>query len=126
MDNIILKSIGGSPFIFCDLKLSNITPPTYNPFQDLLFKGLLRMESLPAAPAVNLAAQLAPLTPSPLWPPPCYMLSADVHCNKNPIYVFLFWELRGLSPSLYIHESMSDLYIPIFHIFPAAELADRS
>jgi hypothetical protein len=27
------------------------------------------------------------------------------HCKENPIYVFLFWELRGLS-------SMSDLYIP--------------
>ncbi len=34
------------------------------------------------------------------------------HCNENPIYVFLFWELRGLSPNLHIHVSMSDLYIP--------------
>jgi hypothetical protein len=30
-----------------------------------------------------------------------------VHCNENPIYVFLFWELRGLSPNV----SVSDLYI---------------
>jgi hypothetical protein len=28
--------------------------------------------------------------------------------NENPIYVFLFWELRGLSPN--IHVSVSDLY----------------
>ena len=29
-----------------------------------------------------------------------------------PIYVSLFWELRGLSPNFYIHVSVSDLYIP--------------
>jgi hypothetical protein len=34
------------------------------------------------------------------------------HCKENPIYVFLFWELRGLSPNFYIHVSVSDLYIP--------------
>jgi hypothetical protein len=32
------------------------------------------------------------------------------HCNENPIFVFLFWELRGLS--LIFHVSVSDLYIP--------------
>ncbi len=35
----------------------------------------------------------------------------QVHCNENPIYVFLFWELRGLSPKLHIHVFVSDLYI---------------
>ncbi len=35
-----------------------------------------------------------------------------VHCKENPIYVFLFWELRGLSPNFHIHVSVSDLYIP--------------
>ncbi len=30
-------------------------------------------------------------------------------CNENPIYLFLFWELRGLSPFFHIH--VSDLYI---------------
>ncbi len=34
-----------------------------------------------------------------------------LHCNENPIYVFLFWELRGLSPNFHIHVSVSDLYI---------------
>ncbi len=34
-------------------------------------------------------------------------------CNENPIYVFFFWELRGLSPNFYIHVSVSDLYIPM-------------
>jgi hypothetical protein len=34
------------------------------------------------------------------------------HCKENPIYVFLFWELRGLSPNFHIHVSMSDFYIP--------------
>jgi hypothetical protein len=42
-----------------------------------------------------------------------------VHCNENPIYVFLFWELRGLSPNFHIHVSVSDLYISRIgpHIF---------
>ncbi len=30
-----------------------------------------------------------------------------LHCNENPIYVFLFWELCGLSPNLHIHVSVS-------------------
>jgi hypothetical protein len=34
------------------------------------------------------------------------------HCNGNPIYVFLFWELRGLSPNFDIRLSVSDLYCP--------------
>ncbi len=45
-----------------------------------------------------------------------YLLDA-VH--ENPIYVFLFWELRGLSPYFHIQVSVSDLYIPKIspHIF---------
>ncbi len=35
-----------------------------------------------------------------------------MHCNENSIYVFLFWELGGLSPKFHIHVSVSDLYIP--------------
>ncbi len=35
-----------------------------------------------------------------------------MHCNENPIYVFLFWGLRGLSPNFHIHVSVGDLYIP--------------
>jgi hypothetical protein len=42
-----------------------------------------------------------------------------LHCKENPIYLFLFWELRGLSPNFHIHVSVSDLYIPRIgpHIF---------
>jgi hypothetical protein len=42
-----------------------------------------------------------------------------VRCNENPIYVFLFWELRGLRPNFHIHVSVSDLYISRIgpHIF---------
>jgi hypothetical protein len=43
-----------------------------------------------------------------------------LHYNENPIYVFLFWELRGLSPNFHIHVSVSHLYIPrisLLHIF---------
>ncbi len=34
------------------------------------------------------------------------------HCNANPIYVFLFCELRCLSPNFHIHVFVSDLCIP--------------
>jgi hypothetical protein len=40
------------------------------------------------------------------------LLHESIHCNENPIYVFLFWELRGLSPNFHIHVSVSDLNIP--------------
>ncbi len=30
-------------------------------------------------------------------------ISGLKHCNENPIYVFIFWELRGLSPNCHIH-----------------------
>ncbi len=43
-----------------------------------------------------------------------------LHCNKNPIYVLVFWELRRLSPNFHIHVSLSDFY------FPAAEQEDQS
>jgi hypothetical protein len=36
----------------------------------------------------------------------------QLHCNENPIYLFLFWELRGLSPNFHIQVFVSDLYIP--------------
>jgi hypothetical protein len=35
-----------------------------------------------------------------------------VHCNENPINVFPEKELRGLSPNVHIHVSMSELYTP--------------
>ncbi len=34
-----------------------------------------------------------------------------MHCKGNSVYIFLFWELRGLSPNFYIHVSVSDLNI---------------
>jgi hypothetical protein len=43
---------------------------------------------------------------------PALHVNSSLHCNANPIYVFLFWELRGLSPNFHIHVSVSDFYIP--------------
>jgi hypothetical protein len=37
--------------------------------------------------------------------------SSLLHCKENRIYVFLFWELRGLSPNFHIHVYVSDFYI---------------
>jgi hypothetical protein len=30
-----------------------------------------------------------------------------MHCKENPIYIFFFWELRGLSHNFHIHVSVS-------------------
>jgi hypothetical protein len=48
--------------------------------------------------------------------------STYAHCKENPIFIFLSWELRGLSTNFHIHVSVSDLYIPRIgpHYFPAA------
>jgi hypothetical protein len=35
-----------------------------------------------------------------------------LHCKEDTIYVFPEIKLRGLSPSFYIHISVSDLHIP--------------
>jgi hypothetical protein len=47
------------------------------------------------------------------------LIERPERCKENPIYVFLFWELHGLSPNFHIHVSVSDLYIPRIgpHIF---------
>ena len=34
------------------------------------------------------------------------------HCKEYPNYVFLYWELRDLSPNVHIQIYVSDLYIP--------------
>jgi hypothetical protein len=51
-----------------------------------------------------------------------------LHCNGKSIYVFLFWELRGLSPSFHIHVSVSDLFSPRIgpHISSSRQKADPS
>jgi hypothetical protein len=36
-------------------------------------------------------------------------LGNEQHCKENPIYVFLFWELRGLIPNFHIQMFVSDL-----------------
>jgi hypothetical protein len=37
---------------------------------------------------------------------------AAPHCKENPIYEFLFWELRGLSTNFHINVYVSYLCIP--------------
>ncbi len=41
-----------------------------------------------------------------------WVAKTGMHCTGNSVYVFLFWELRGLSPNFHIHVSVSDLYVP--------------
>ncbi len=48
-----------------------------------------------------------------------------VHCKENPISVFLFYELLGLSPNFHSPVSVSDLkYIfqGLVHIFPCSRI----
>ncbi len=45
------------------------------------------------------------------------------HCNENPIKVFLFWELRGLSRNFHIHVSVSNYLFPgSVHIFDCSKI----
>ncbi len=64
------------------------------------------------------------LSSSPLSTAPYIYITFLVHCNENPVSVFPEKELRGLSPNIHIHVSVSDLYIlgigPCN--FPAAEI----
>jgi hypothetical protein len=41
-----------------------------------------------------------------------YEKSFIIHCNENPIYLFLFWEFHGLNPNIHIHVPVNDLHIP--------------
>jgi hypothetical protein len=38
--------------------------------------------------------------------------TVDTALQRKSPFVFLFWELRGLSPNFHVHVSESDLYIP--------------
>jgi hypothetical protein len=40
----------------------------------------------------------------------CWVAKQQVHCNENSIYLFLFWELSGLSPNFHIHVSVSEQF----------------
>ena len=52
-----------------------------------------------------------------------FFQAVPLHCKENPIYVFLFWELRSLIPNFHIHVSVSDLYFPgSVHIFPCSRI----
>jgi hypothetical protein len=64
------------------------------------------------------ASETAQLKPTASWAfasatqvRPKILVPDYIHCNKNPIYIFLFWKLRGLSPNFHIHVSVSDLHI---------------
>ncbi len=50
--------------------------------------------------------------PCPRQIQPWQFKSVEGTLQKNPIYVFLFWDLRRLSPNFHILVSVNDLYIP--------------
>jgi hypothetical protein len=54
-----------------------------------------------------------------------HFISVSPHCNENPIYVFLFWELRGLSPDIHIsHRYISVVYV-VYWILIGSSFAVR-
>ncbi len=56
-----------------------------------------------------------------------WFLLREQHSNSNSVYIFLFWELRALSPNFQIHVSVRIYIFPgSVHIFPPAEKADPS
>jgi hypothetical protein len=63
--------------------------------------------------SVNLANKVQIPQDLPTWRclPGSLSLYAEQHCNENPIYVFLFWKLRCLSPNFHIHVSVCEQFI---------------
>jgi hypothetical protein len=53
------------------------------------------------------------------------MMLLSLHCNGNSVYIFLFWELRGLSPIFHIYVSVSDLFIPRIGPHTSSSRKDR-
>jgi hypothetical protein len=45
-------------------------------------------------------------------PRPSSDMDTEHYTDEKTIYVFLFWEMRGLTPNFHVHVSVSDLYIP--------------
>jgi hypothetical protein len=66
--------------------------------------------------AVRQHKTVAKVAETQAYSKPCLLCLRDsvrhLHCNGNSVYIFLFWELRNLSPNFHIHVSVSDLYIP--------------
>ncbi len=51
--------------------------------------------------------------------------SEHLHCNENPICVFLFRELLGLSPNFHIHVSLSDFFSPRIGLYISSSRIGR-
>jgi hypothetical protein len=46
-----------------------------------------------------------------------------MHCKENPIYDFLFWEMRSLSPNFHINVSVSSyIFLEAVHIFSCSRI----
>ncbi len=75
-------------------------------FQIWLCLCLLLVSLALSAAAPNPAFYLVETQESHTW--------FNMHCNENPIHVFLFWQLRAASVPIFPHSSVcvSDLYIP--------------
>jgi hypothetical protein len=59
-----------------------------------------------------------------IWSTLAWGCPTTAHCNENPIYVFRFSELRGLSLNFHIHVSLGNLgnsHDRSTYIFPAGE-----
>ncbi len=55
------------------------------------------------------------------------ILTHVLHCNEDVIYVFFFWEQRGLSPNFHIQVSVAIYIFPgSVYVFPEGEQAGRS
>jgi hypothetical protein len=90
-------------------------PPTFRMAQTTISSTLSspykRHQALPSK-SHRLKYLLLAVYPLPLFWKAHWQIVFWLHCNENPIYVFLFWELSCLSSNFYIHVFMSDLCIP--------------
>jgi hypothetical protein len=107
------------PWALSHINIYYSTPSIQQPALHLLNEGLYPI-LLEGTVYQALTAQFCTV-PQSVWyqklPPrnklQCASSQARPHWNENPIYIFLFWELRGLRPNFNFHShvSVSDLYI---------------
>ncbi len=50
------------------------------------------------------------------WSKPSWLAGLRIHTAAAIPFIFLFWELRGLSPNFHSHVSVSDLYSPMISL----------
>ncbi len=83
--------------------------PLFRIFKSIEIKKLIDLQLWTDILSWVAASETAHLKPTASWASasvtqvkPTILVPDYIHCNENPIYEFLFWKLRGLSPNFHL------------------------